>query len=103
MNLIRFANGVALNMEMLHSIEPQSDGTIRLIFGPQFSTLLYRAADIELLNAWLAKQGVADHTPTQDAREVTEEMRAAGVRGWRVGGEVRDSHWRAWILGVGGK
>ena len=70
MNLLRLSDGIVRNMEMLHSIEPQSDGTIRLTFSSGPGILLYRRMDIDLLNAWVAEQG--------SAPEPTPEMIEAG-------------------------
>ena len=84
MNLIRFSSGIVHNMEMLHSIEPQSDGTIRLAFSSSGAGfLLYRRMDIDLVNAWIAEQG-SDPEPTQ-------EMIDAGLRAWYHTADGRDN------------
>ena len=83
MNLLRLSDGIVRNMEMLHSIEPQSDGTIRLTFSSGPGILLYRRMDIDLLNAWVAEQG-SDPEPTP-------EMIEAGLRAWYHTADGRDN------------
>ena len=84
MNLIRFSSGIVHNMEMLYSIEPQSDGAIRLVFSSSGAGfLLYRRMDIDLVNAWIAEQG-SDPEPTQ-------EMIDAGVHAWYNSEDGRDT------------